>query len=198
MFKAPRIVVILGGGPSLADVPRYLIERPFVLCCNNAYLLRNAPTVVVAMDARWIAQHVCALLARGDEVYTKVSSSPIAKFHYFKADKESPLSESWDRAAGLDTGYVAINLAYLAGAKEIILAGFDMGFRGERSHWHDGHPIPTSESNYTRRFKPTYAKLDSALRQRRVNLWQLPGSDVGRHVRRLSYCDAAKALGICP
>jgi hypothetical protein len=42
---------------------------------------------------------------------------------------------------GANSGYQAINLAYLFGAKKIILLGFDMK-RGEgnKSHWHGDHP----------------------------------------------------------
>ena len=42
---------------------------------------------------------------------------------------------------GANSGYQAINLAYLFGAKKIILLGFDMK-RGEnkKAHWHADHP----------------------------------------------------------
>lgn len=198
MFTAPSVVVVLGGGPSLSDLPSYITRQPFAVCCNDAYRLRDAPAYVAAMDNRWVCQHADLLLARGDQVYTQVTPSPRAGFYYFRQEKEAALSETWDRLAGADTGYAAINLAYLAGAKDIILAGFDMGFRGERTHWHRGHPIPSVEGNYKYRFRPAYAFLDAALRVRGVNLWQLPGSDVGQGVRRLSVGEAAQMAGTHP
>jgi hypothetical protein len=42
-----------------------------------------------------------------------------------------------------NSGFEAINLAYLTGARRVLLVGFDMkpGPSGER-HWHDDHPAP--------------------------------------------------------
>jgi hypothetical protein len=46
---------------------------------------------------------------------------------------------------GGNSGYQCINLAYLWGAKKIVLLGFDMkrGPQGQ-SHWHGDHPRPLS------------------------------------------------------
>jgi len=42
---------------------------------------------------------------------------------------------------GSNGGYQAINLAYLFGAKRIILLGFDMKRgKNKKSHWHGEHP----------------------------------------------------------
>lgn len=45
----------------------------------------------------------------------------------------------------MNSGAQAINLAYLGGASEIVLVGYDMkGF----AHWHDDHPQPMTNGNY--------------------------------------------------
>lgn len=41
---------------------------------------------------------------------------------------------------GKNSGYQAINLAYLFGARRIVLLGFDMAVDGPRRHWHGDHP----------------------------------------------------------
>lgn len=41
---------------------------------------------------------------------------------------------------GGNSGYQAINLVYLMGAKKIILLGFDMQRTKGQSHWHGDHP----------------------------------------------------------
>ena len=41
---------------------------------------------------------------------------------------------------GSNSGYQAINLAYLFGAVKIVLLGFDMQRTGGLSHWHGNHP----------------------------------------------------------
>lgn len=41
---------------------------------------------------------------------------------------------------GSNSGYQAINLAYLRGARRIVLLGYDMQATGGRNHWHPDHP----------------------------------------------------------
>jgi hypothetical protein len=43
---------------------------------------------------------------------------------------------------GGNSGYQAINLAYLWGAKKIILLGFTMREIDGKKHWHEDHPKP--------------------------------------------------------
>lgn len=49
---------------------------------------------------------------------------------------------------GSNSGYQAINIAVLAGAKRILLLGYDMKFTGGRSHSHNGHPVKMAEQAY--------------------------------------------------
>jgi len=42
-------------------------------------------------------------------------------------------------ASGGNSGYQAINLAYMLGAERIILLGFDMQKTGGKAHWHGDH-----------------------------------------------------------
>lgn len=41
---------------------------------------------------------------------------------------------------GMNSGYQAIQLAYLWGATKIILLGYDMQKTGGKAHWHGDHP----------------------------------------------------------
>lgn len=43
-------------------------------------------------------------------------------------------------ASGSHSGYQALNLAVLLGAKRIMLMGFDMRVVGDRLHWHEDYP----------------------------------------------------------
>jgi hypothetical protein len=51
---------------------------------------------------------------------------------------------------GGNSGYQALNFAILAGAKKIILLGFDAKEpkKGEKSHWFGEHPIQCSPQAY--------------------------------------------------
>jgi enoyl-CoA hydratase/carnithine racemase len=67
-------------------------------------------------------------------------------------------------ATGSNSGYQAINIAVLAGAKRILLLGYDMKFAaGKKSHWHGGHPLQMPEGAYTRyarKFKTMLPQLE--------------------------------------
>ena len=46
-------------------------------------------------------------------------------------------------ATGRNSGYQAINLAWLTGAARIVLVGYDMQGKTERMHWFGDHPLKT-------------------------------------------------------
>jgi hypothetical protein len=48
---------------------------------------------------------------------------------------------------GQNSGYQAINLAFLEGARTIVLVGYDMQHTGGRHHWHPDHPRPLGNFN---------------------------------------------------
>jgi len=67
-------------------------------------------------------------------------------------------SEPDGLATGRNSGFQAINLAWLAGAAQILLLGYDMKTASDRPHWFGDHPIPTHP--YTiESFRAGYEKL---------------------------------------
>lgn len=54
---------------------------------------------------------------------------------------------------GRNSGYQAVNLAVLAGAKRIVLLGYDMRFQNGKQHWFGNHPIPNVEHDFTQNAK---------------------------------------------
>lgn len=64
---------------------------------------------------------------------------------------------------GRNSGYQAINLAVLSGAKRILLLGYDMRFIQGRSHWFGDHPIKNVEHEfkcYAPKFKTMKPQLE--------------------------------------
>lgn len=61
---------------------------------------------------------------------------------------------------GTNSGYQAINIAVLAGARRILLLGYDMHFPNGKSHWHGEHPIKIPEQHYTGYTKQFATMLD--------------------------------------
>jgi len=72
---------------------------------------------------------------------------------------------------GANGGYQAVNLAYLFGAKKIILLGFDMK-RGEnkKSHWHGDHPGPLNKDMPIKTWIKNFSKLAEDLKSEQVEV----------------------------
>jgi hypothetical protein len=63
---------------------------------------------------------------------------------------------------GSNSGYQAINLAYLMGATDINLLGYDMGQTGGKNHWFGNHPNGLTNGNYES-FIPRFDSLAADL-----------------------------------
>jgi len=72
---------------------------------------------------------------------------------------------------GANSGYQAINLAYLFGAEKIILLGFDMK-RGKenKSHWHGEHPGSLNKEMPIKRWLNNFPKLAEDLKSEGVEV----------------------------
>lgn len=74
---------------------------------------------------------------------------------------------------GNNSGYQCINIAYHAGARRIILLGFDC----KPGHWHKPHPSPLSNSAPVERWKREFRALASDLKGTGVDVVNCtPGS----------------------
>ena len=72
---------------------------------------------------------------------------------------------------GANSGYQAINLAYLFGAKKIILLGLDCK-RGEnkKAHWHGDHPGPLNKDMPIKTWLKSFPKLAEDLKTEGVEV----------------------------
>lgn len=69
--------------------------------------------------------------------------------HMLRNGGKDGLSDKPDRIhTGQNGGYQAINIATLAGARRIVLVGYDMQYTGGKSHWHGDHPVKVPEAWY--------------------------------------------------
>lgn len=129
--------------------------------------------VIYACDARWWKYH-------GDEVCRQFRG---ARWTHQDADEPRPEQDEVANRYGLqqamgrrrdglgrdvmhygdNSGYQAINLAYLWGAGRILLIGYDMQRTGGRSHWFGDHPpelnAGSEYSAWAVRFRPLAADL---------------------------------------
>lgn len=149
-------VFIIGGGPSLEGRDlRGLTSRGWVLGVNRA-----ADFVPVhatfTLDAKFLTERASDLSAwtRTGEVYAAVPEdwerAPAPGVTYLRRVQGTGLSGARTAIVnGLNSGYGALNLAVLKGARLIYLLGFDMVPlpKDAPSHWHGGYPWHTGSSH---------------------------------------------------
>lgn len=141
-----RTVFILGGGPSLQDVDLGLFRGRAVIGTNDAYRLGDFVGVCFFGDFHWLATrredgktHRAALFAfPGLVVTTYGDASVFETTPYVRVLARRPNFQTDRSRCGwfANTGTSAVNLAYLMGARRVVLVAFDMKLRDGSANWH--------------------------------------------------------------
>ncbi len=156
--KQPRnprqrdVVVIIAGGPSLTreDVAKVEQADVDIIGINNAYQICNRLTIHYACDTKWWRAH-WDKIPNGPARYSlkddrkKQGDPGMPGVTQLQMADRSGLSKDWPKICwGGNSGYQAINLAYLLGYKKVILLGYDMQETGGKAHFHEDHAFPGS------------------------------------------------------
>lgn len=145
-------VVLVAAGPSVtqAQVDRCK-GRARVVVVNNSYLLAPWADLLYFADSRWWKWHKenpvftgfkgqkCTIEGTGLEV----EDPNVFILHNANSRGQGQgFSEKPDAiVTGGNSGYMAMNIAVLAGAARLVLLGYDFKFApGKKSHWHGDHP----------------------------------------------------------
>lgn len=173
-----RPVYVVGGGPSLAphlENLRRFIEtntESYVLAVNRATELLGPQNVdaTFSLDRIFAEKYHQSLYEWGKlhEVYLAVPATWAAEgrplIHgatYLERRTMAGLSTDPGAIAnGLHSGYGALNLAVLKGARNVVLLGFDLVDRGPEAplHWHDGYAWQNGRSRiYWRKWAARFA-----------------------------------------
>jgi len=170
-WSAPREfdgqrVYILGGGYTLHGFdPSPLRQSGGVIACNSAGLtIAPWADVLIYGDERWLEWNVDKIhLFSGRHVVSRSRvprSSPHPRVRVMHHTSPSPaLSVSPSSLSGHCTGGSAINLAFLMGAVEIVLLGYDM----RPGNFHDMHRVPPEEEQHALRFIPAIEAMAPVL-----------------------------------
>lgn len=145
-----QTVACVGTGPSLTrgDV-NYLRGRVNVIAINDAHRLAPWADVLYGCDYKWWHWHGGVPEFRG----AKFTQDPRAAEEFGLRWIESKVGEGLSDDPGIihqgmNSGFQAINLAYLMGATRIILLGYDMQFGpNNEAHYFGDHPDKV-RSNY--------------------------------------------------
>ncbi len=172
-------VVLMAGGPSLSDEQIWAVEEAGeiqnikVIVVNDAYLVAPWADVCYFADSHWHAWHTAGIARPSLGFSAADVRERFAAFHGQKCTIQNSGANIKDAAVhmlrninypnhstglsldpkalctGRNSGFQALNLAVLAGAKYIILLGYD-GKPGDdgRAHWFGDHPRPTPPAIY--------------------------------------------------
>ena len=139
--------VIIAGGPSLSFRQILAVQEAAVrsIAVNNAYLVAPFADVLYGGDFLWHKVHNQSYKKLAQHAIWTQDSTAAQNYglSYVKGVNREGLGKKDAIHNGGNSGYQAINLAYLFGCRRILLLGFDMklGSQGEK-HWHPDHEAP--------------------------------------------------------
>lgn len=180
-------IVCIASGPSLTQEQVDLVSDSLgnVIAVNDCYAMAPWADVFYAGDLMWwrhnylnvlnstIAPECWTLngnaqhLARHPQKYPGVKSY----MHEIEFDRKPGLGLDKVHHGG-NSGYHAVNLAYLFGAKKIVLIGYDHQHTYGKAHWFGDHDKTKFRKNAedTDRWLRNFAELSRDLETRGVDL----------------------------
>ncbi|MEL4071736.1 hypothetical protein WKW50_16450 [Ochrobactrum sp. GPK 3] len=187
-------VFIIGGGPSVKDLdPDRLLFQGKVIGINEAFLSMSANCHIGFFgDARWfdwnrerIIEHANIhalpnfILTTAPLTDADLRGLPV--IYNLQKAWDVPLSDDPTRLVGRCSGSQAINLAYLCGARDIVLIGFDAHDlptdRWQEGYWHDRHKLPPNPGQRASVQIPCFERMAEALAEKGVMVTNAtPGS----------------------
>lgn len=96
---------------------------------------------------------------------------------------------------GRNSGFQALNLAVLAGAKTILLLGYDGQRVNGKDHWHGGHPRPTPEAAYPH-YRAAFSEAAKAIREAGVRVINCAPASAIETFEKMTLEDALACAGV--
>ena len=146
-------VLCIASGPSIdTDDIDYARGKCRVIVINDNYQLASWADLLYACDLKWWDWHKGVPDFEGMKYTMDKVAAKKYDLDYVKGEAGEGLNTSHIHT-GSNSGFQAINLAYLFGAKRILLTGYDMHVnKNGASHWFGNHP-DLIISNYQRWIK---------------------------------------------
>jgi len=171
-FHADQTVYIVGGGPSLVHADLSRILPASTIAINNAAIdLVPYAEVMFWADSIWATWNRDRIHRhRGRfKVSSKRHPDVASNVMRYRTDY-MPLSTSQDALTGVDGGSRAINLAFLMGARDIVLVGFDMHDGGAQNYHSDHQKDDAMLNRRSAEFIPSHNAMSAALAGRGVRV----------------------------
>lgn len=161
-------IVCVASGPSLTKEDVVACEKRFpLMVVNNAYQFADSPKYHYAGDTRWWRSNYALTQSNSckfsiqannrDQGYPDVEQMQRGFAECFSVD--------WPTlCTGYNSGFQAINLAYLLGFRRVVLLGYDMKFgTNNEKHFHpdyfDYNPLDTTILKWIRVFNKMAPKM---------------------------------------
>jgi hypothetical protein len=175
LFSKLKPLVIIASGPSLipVDVARVEAADVDIMGINLAYTICKRLDYLYACDTSFWTTH-----------YSEVKDLPCKKYRLEGSEKKWPgvellendgtigLSHEYPKIrTGQNSGYQALNLAYLLGYKKLILLGYDMQPSAKgKIHWHDDHEKRNPPPSLLERWVQNFIELAPLLKYAGVDV----------------------------
>jgi hypothetical protein len=180
-----EIVVVAATGPSLTpEVARLVRDRP-VVAVSDAWRMIPSAAVLYSCDAPWWRHHDGARAFAGERWSShggnaQNDKAAVAEAYSVRLVAGRPGDTfSRDPAVihfGNNSGFQALNVAILMGARRIVLVGYDMRVVDRRRHFFGDHPKGLINSVDYRLFAPHFAAAARALEPDVAIINATPGS----------------------
>lgn len=174
-----RPAVCIASGPSLTpdDLEAVRLareaDRVRVIGTSDVYTLAPWLDAVFSADLKWWVTHAARLKAAGfdgDRLWTgdAVAAKRFGLSRMRAANK--PGLGIGQMHTGGNSGYMAINLAWLWGATRIVLLGYDMQPTGGRKHFFGDHPANLTQQMNFAEWRHRFTALADDLDKRGVRV----------------------------
>lgn len=160
-WDAPRmfdgeIVCIIGGGPSLKTFDISVTKGHRCIAVNQSFEIAPWAEVLHFADCPWWRwNHVKVLKEWKEPKIITTATSDVSEVYHPRLKRfwrdRNKFNTDRRRLHGWDSGTQATNLAWVLGARKIVLFGIDMqvGPKGE-AQWHNKHKVKTNTCNYAK------------------------------------------------
>lgn len=137
--------ICIASGPSLTlcDVEKCKRSGRVIYVINDVYKLAPWADILYACDGDWWDHHKGAVEFNGQRWTTSDAAAEKWGLAHMPGTNQKLFGIEPPMAYGKNSGFQAINLAFLHGHRDIWLLGYDMGFQaGTKKHFFGDHPRP--------------------------------------------------------
>jgi hypothetical protein len=160
------VCYVIASGPSLEGFDFDRLPEGYRIGANKSAWLANCDALVT-LDGRFWRGHQREIAAfQGPKYVTElvVENQPTHGAHIAKRARFAGMTETLDEMTGSNSGFAALNIAYLLGYGEIAMLGFDFKWSKAKSHFHNGYPWQSRNTHsqlgrWAREFDHTVAQF---------------------------------------